>query len=234
MSNKKTNQIISKDTIARLVKDIVNINKTPLHDNNIYYSHDETDMLKGYAMIVGPSETPYQYGYYFFELNFPTDYPSSPPLVLYKTNGDKIRFNPNLYTNEKVCISILNSWRGDSWSSCQTISTVLLTLCTLLCNDPLLNEPGITKEHKDMTCYNKIIEYKNIDIAINRMLKKEVGIFQPQFERFYPIMEEQYKKNKNKIIEFIEKKISEQTQGSETVISSFYGMNVIINYLTLK
>ena len=234
MSIKKTNQIISKDTIARLVKDITYINKNPLNDNNIYYIHSDEDMLKGYAMIVGPSETPYQYGYYFFELNFPSDYPSSPPLVLYKTNGDRIRFNPNLYTNEKVCISILNTWSGPGWSACQTISTVLLTLGTLLCNDPLLNEPGIQKDHKDMASYNKIIEYKNIDIAINRMLKKEVGIFQPQFERFYAIMEEQYKKNKNKIDEFIEKKILEETQKSETVISSFYGMNVIINYSNLS
>ena len=50
---------ISKDTINRLLKDVKQIMKNPLYDNGIYYQHDEEDMLKGYALIVGPSDTPY-------------------------------------------------------------------------------------------------------------------------------------------------------------------------------
>ena len=83
-------------------------------------------------MIVGPSETPYFGGFYFFEFKYPGDYPHSPPEVIYKTNGDNIRFNPNLYVNGKVCISLLNTWRGEQWTSCQTITTVLLNLCLFL------------------------------------------------------------------------------------------------------
>jgi ubiquitin-protein ligase len=155
---------IKKETIQRLIKDVKQLKKYPLHDNNIYYLHDEENILKGYALIIGSSDTPYFGGYYFFELNYPQDYPHSPPKVIFVTNGDNIRFNPNLYTSGKVCISLLKTCRGDQWTSCQTISSVLLTLGTLLCKNPLLNEPGISIYHRDFNNYTKIIEYKNMSI----------------------------------------------------------------------
>ena len=150
---------ISKESVNRLLKDVKNIIKNPLFDNGIYYIHDDSDLLKGYALIIGPEDTPYFGGYYFFELKFPFDYPHTPPKVTYYTNGDDVRFNPNLYKCGKVCVSLLNTWRGEQWTSCQTISTVLLTLCTLLCKNPLLNEPGVSFTHADMKKYNVIIEY---------------------------------------------------------------------------
>ena len=161
---------ISKETITRLLRDVKQIIKNPLTENGIYYIHDDTDMLKGYALIIGPSETPYFGGNYFFEFEYPRDYPHSPPKVKYWTNGKKIRFNPNLYTCGKVCVSLLNTWRGEQWTSCQTISTVLLTLCTLLCKNPLLNEPGVNKHHIDIANYEKIIEYANLNIAVSDMV----------------------------------------------------------------
>ena len=157
---------ISKETIKRLVSDVKNIKKDSLESEGIYYIHDDIDILKGYAMIIGPKDTPYFGGFYFFELQFPVDYPHSPPSVIYKTNGDNIRFNPNLYVNGKVCISLLNTWRGEQWTSCQTLSTILLNLCTLFCKNPLFNEPGIKKFHPDIVNYEKIIEYANLNIAV--------------------------------------------------------------------
>jgi ubiquitin-conjugating enzyme E2 Z len=156
MSTEKTT-VLTKDTITRLLHDVKHVIKNPLTDNGIYYTHDDEDMLKGYALIVGPSDTPYFGGFFFFEIQYPANYPHSPPHVIYCTNGDNIRFNPNLYTSGKVCVSILNTWRGEQWTSCQTISTLLLTLCTLLCKEPLLNEPGVTKGHEDFINYTKII-----------------------------------------------------------------------------
>ena len=231
MSIEKTISL-SKETIRRLLNDVKTIINTPLTDHGIYYSHDEDDIMKGYALIIGPSETPYFGGFYFFELHFPVDYPHSPPLVLYCTNGDNIRFNPNLYVNGKVCISLLNTWRGEQWTSCQTISTILLNLCTLLCNNPLLNEPGITSKHTDLQKYNKIIEFKNIDVAIIQMMKKKVGVFPEKFEGFYPIMKEYFLKNKEGILSFIENKEQNQ-EHSECYIINIYNMNVCINWARL-
>ena len=38
---------ISKDAIKRLLKDIQQIIKSPLHDQGIYYKHSETNILEG-------------------------------------------------------------------------------------------------------------------------------------------------------------------------------------------
>jgi len=222
-------KVITKETITRLLSDVKDIMKKPLTSNGIYYVHDDENMLKGYAMIEGPDETPYFSGFYCFEIFYPTDYPHSPPKVDYCTNGESIRFNPNLYTNKKVCISLLNTWRGEQWTSCQTISTLLLTLCTLLCKDPLLNEPGVTKKDRDFDNYTKIIEYKNIDIAILQMIKKKTGIFPEQFTVFYPIMKEIFLKNRDYIKAFLQEKAT-RFEIPEKVTTSLYSMNVMIDY----
>ncbi len=221
---------ISKESISRLLKDVKQIIKNPLTDQGIYYIHDDTDMLKGYAMIIGPSDTPYFGGYYFFELNYPTDYPHTPPKVKYCTNGNNIRFNPNLYTCGKVCISLLNTWRGDQWTSCQTISTVLLTLCTLLCKDPLFNEPGVSKGHRDIASYNEIIEYSNVSIAICEIVDKNPSVYLPFFEYFYSFVKENFNENYDKIIEFVQNKDKEFNGEQKIFSTGYYNMNVAVEY----
>ena len=116
-----TKVVIPKDTVMRLLKDIRGVmTDATLDDCGIIYRHSETDMLTGYACIAGPSDTLYFGGYYFFLFKFPTNYPHSPPIVSYLTNTNNIRFHPNFYVNKKVCVSIVNSWRGEQWSGCQT------------------------------------------------------------------------------------------------------------------
>jgi ubiquitin-conjugating enzyme E2 Z len=221
---------VSKETISRLLKDVKQILKNPLTENGIYYIHDDTDMMKGYALIIGPSETPYFGGNYFFELNYPVDYPHSPPKVKYWTNANNIRFNPNLYVCGKVCVSLLNTWRGDQWTSCQTISTVLLTLCTLLCSNPLLNEPGVCKSHNDMSSYNEIIEFANIDVAVCDIVEKKQSVFMPFFENFYPFIKENFIKNYEKLLEIANKKNEEFKNQVVNFKTGYYSMNVNVDY----
>jgi ubiquitin-conjugating enzyme E2 Z len=221
---------ISKETINRLLKDVKEIMKNPLTDQGIYYIHDDEDMLKGYALIIGPSDTPYFGGSYFFEINYPTDYPHSPPKVKYCTNSNMVRFNPNLYVCGKVCVSLLNTWRGDQWTSCQSISTVLLTLCTLLCKDPLLNEPGVTSGHKDMKNYNEIIEYSNLNIACCDILLRKSGVYLHFFENFYPFVKENFIKNYEQLLKFAEKKNKTLNNSEVNFRTGYYSMNININY----
>jgi len=232
MEEPTISKVIPKDTLIRLLRDVKTLMKTPLTDNGIFYVHDDVEVLKGYAMIVGPKDTPYFGGYYLFSLNYPTDYPHSPPKVTYHTNGDGIRFNPNLYKCGKVCISLLNTWRGEQWTSCQTISSVLLTLCTLLCKDPLLNEPGINNAHKDFDTYSRIIEYKNIEIAYLHMINKDERVFSPQFDVFYRYMKEYFYKNADAIAENLEKHKNESPQ-PEKLTTSLYSMTTILDYKKL-
>ena len=221
---------ISKETTSRLLKDIKHIIKNPLTENGIYYVHDDTDMLKGYALIIGPSDKPYFGGNYFFEFVYPSDYPHSPPKVKYWTNGNNIRFNPNLYVCGKVCVSLLNTWRGDQWTSCQTISTVLLTMCTLLCKNPLLNEPGVNNKHQDMNSYNEIIEFSNLDIAVCDIVSKKNGVYMPFFDHFYTFIKENFNKNYEKLLEIATKKNIEFKNQVVNFRTSYYSMNINVDY----
>ena len=218
---------ISKSAIKRLLLDVKEIIKNPLETNGIYYKHDSTDMLKGTAMIIGPQDTPYQYGYYLFKFKFPSNYPFAPPKVEYMTNDGRTRFNPNLYRNGKVCVSILNTWSGDQWTGCQTISSVLLTLCTLLNDNPLLNEPGIHSTNKNIIPYNNILRYKNFEHAIYKIITKKMEVF----SHFYPIIIELFLKNYNSILE----KINEYKKKCDkcTLNTNIYRMETYIDYDTL-
>lgn len=226
----ESNKVITTETVKRLLKDVKQIIKHPLTDNGIYYSHDETDITKGYAMIVGSSDTPYFGGYYFFMFNFPFDYPFSPPNVTYMTNDGFTRFNPNLYKCGKVCVSILNTWAGDKWSSCQTINSILLTLCSLLNNAPLENEPGQTKHSQDFIPYQKSIEYKNIDFSICDLINTNKNKIPQPFEIFYPFMKQHFLYNYDKLLTYVQSKNKEASNEIVTI----YKMCTYIDYTNLE
>ena len=225
-SNILTPTFVSKDTMRRIISDIKEIRANPLTAHGIYYEHDDSEILKGKALIIGPADTPYADGFYFFKFKFPANYPHAPPVVDFCTSDGVTRFNPNLYRSGKVCLSILNTWKGEQWSGCQTLSSVLLAICTVFNDAPLLNEPGLTKEHRDFDNYNKIITYKNIQVGIIGMLSNEK--IKTDFECFDEIMQEHFIKNKEKIrLRIEEKKEKEQ---NETISTSVYQLNININY----
>lgn len=161
---------LSRDTFKRLVKDVKDLITDPLTSHGIYYQHNDDNILTGYAMIIGPAGTPYADGFYFFKFTFPTNYPFAPPVLTYLTNDGTTRFNPNFYKTGKVCLSILNTWKGERWTACQSISTVLLVLCSTLNEYPLTNEPGILAQNKQVLPYNDILMYKNMTYSIVQQL----------------------------------------------------------------
>lgn len=217
---------ISKNTITRLIKDIRQLKKEPLHDQGVYYKHDEDDLLKGYALIIGPADTPYENGFYLFELLYPTDYPFTPPKLNFLTQDGITRFNPNLYRSGKVCLSLLNTWRGEQWTSCQTISSILLTLVTVFNDSPLLNEPGVTKNHPDFNNYNDIITFKNFDTAIYNTIH---NINENSINKlFHEEIIENYQKN----YDTIKNKINalKKNKKNMLIITNIYNMKINIDY----
>ena len=105
--------------IKRIISDIRDITSDPVENIHIWY--DEVNLTKIRALIIGPRDTPYEDGFYFFTLDFPNTYPFNSPSAKFETINNIIRFNPNLYEGGKVCLSILGTWQGPKWSSIQTI-----------------------------------------------------------------------------------------------------------------
>ena len=220
-----------EEYLKRIILDIKDITKNPI--DNIYYLPDDENIKFGYAMIIGPENTPYQYGYYLFKFEFNNEYPYSPPKVTYHTNDGIIRFNPNFYRNGKVCLSILNTWQGEKWSSCQSIRSILITLQMTLNDNPLLNEPGInpTTHKLQIMTYNEIITYKNIELAIIRYLENHENC-PLLFAMFHEIMIEKYIENKENIMEIINKNKKSACDNTQKFIN-IYNMPSLCNYDTL-
>lgn len=109
------------------------------------------DLFHWQATIMGPPDSPYQGGVFFLTIHFPTDYPFKPPKVAFTTRI----YHPNINSNGSICLDILRS----QWSPALTISKVLLSICSLLCDpnpdDPLV--PEIARLYKtDREKYNEL------------------------------------------------------------------------------
>ena len=178
----------------RILVDIKNYKKSELENCGIYCHFNDENIHQCYAMIIGPKDTPYANGFYYFDINFTKNYPMEPPKVKFITYGKKIRFNPNLYVEGKVCLSILGTWNGPGWTSCCTLNTVLLSIQSLLHEHPIQNEPGWEKcSDERSTSYNKVIEYGNVCVASIDQIKKPPRGCEP----FLPIMKSKLLENRN-------------------------------------
>lgn len=63
------------------------------------------------------------------------------------TGRHTVRFNPNLYNDGKVCLSVLNTWHGrpeEKWNPhTSSLLQVLVSIQSLiLVSEPYFNEPG--------------------------------------------------------------------------------------------
>lgn len=183
---------IPQKNMARIMKDKRAISLSPLIDEGIYVLHDENDVTVSRVIIIGPDDTPYAKGMYCFEIEFPPNYPYSPLKAKFKTNDGRTRLHPNFYSNGKVCVSVIGTWAGPGWSSCQTFASVLLTFRSLMIENPLWQEPGYNNEKSSrITSYNEVITYENLRIGILQMLTSPPT----GFEGFVPIMREHYLRN---------------------------------------
>ncbi|XP_061192388.1 ubiquitin-conjugating enzyme E2 Z-like [Saccostrea echinata] len=158
--------------LMRIKRDIMSIYNEPPPCMCIV-PHKE-DMTVIHALITGPFDTPYEGGFFYFIIRCPPDYPIRPPRVKLMTTGDnQVRFNPNLYKNGKVCLSILGTWSGPAWSPAQSLSSVLISIQSLMNEKPYHNEPGFERERMagDMKRYNEIIQHETLRVAVCDMLE---------------------------------------------------------------
>ncbi|XP_069180397.1 baculoviral IAP repeat-containing protein 6 isoform X6 [Procambarus clarkii] len=124
---------------------------------------DRLDIMK--VLITGPEDTPYANGCFEFDVYFPVDYPTSPLHINLQTTGEgRVRFNPNLYQDGKVCLSILNTWHGrpeEKWNpQTSSLLQVLVSIQSLIfVSEPYFNEPGYERSRGTPTAMQNSREY---------------------------------------------------------------------------
>jgi ubiquitin-protein ligase len=215
----------------RDVAHVLGPSKETLEKTGIYFQSDESNIFHGTAMLVGQKDTPYYGGYYFFDIIFPADYPFSPIKVKTLTQDGKTRFNPNMYVEGKVCLSILNTWHdGPQWSSVQTLESVLLVMMADVLNAvPLNNEPayynaGLNDQAK---IYNRMLFHANVKTAILTMLQTPPPFAIP----FLDIMRSVFLTNYSGVL--LDAETHEVTWDGRSEMLAVYGMTVRYDFARL-
>lgn len=145
------------------------------------------DVLK--ALIIGPADTPYANGCFVFDVYFPSDYPGAPLQIwMETTGGGRVRFNPNLYQDGAVCLSLLNTFEGkpeELWNPLKsTLLQVLVSIQSLiLVAEPIFNGPGNEQQFGTAEgthasrAYNHDIRTMTMRYAILAQLRSRCPIF---------------------------------------------------------
>ncbi|KRZ52811.1 putative ubiquitin-conjugating enzyme protein 17 [Trichinella nativa] len=174
----------------RIAREIASLeNNIPLNESNsIFVCIDESrcDLMK--VLITGPDQTPYQNGCFEFDVFFPANYPFVPPKMTFlTTNSGEVRFNPNLYQDGKVCLSILNTWEGrpeEKWNPyCSLLQLLVSVQALIFVKEPYFNEPGFEKyictdkgQHLSKS-YNQQLNHATLQLAIVEQLRKPPECF---------------------------------------------------------
>jgi ubiquitin-conjugating enzyme E2 A len=104
--------------------------------------------------IKGPSDSPFENGFFDVLIRFDSDYPVKPPSVKFLST----LYHPNIYRDGKICIDIL---QPHEWVSTQTVRTIMLSIISLLC-DPNPASPANREAAelyvKDKNAYNEKVK----------------------------------------------------------------------------
>jgi ubiquitin-protein ligase len=142
-------------------------------------------------------------GCFVFDILLPPNYPDSPPkFQLLTTGGGKVRFNPNLYADGKVCLSILGTWSGPAWIPGQSsLCQVLISIQSFILGEsqPYGNEPGYERMlntadgKKASEAYNRQQRYNTLAHSMLPALKKPPFGFEQAVKLHYTAKKEEIK-----------------------------------------
>ena len=107
-------------TLERITKEYNDNQKDPPEGCSSCLENDE-DMYHWKATILGPENSPYEFGVFFLDIEFPSDYPYNPPKIQFTT---KI-YHPNIDSDGRILVASLFA---NGWDSCITIHKVLQTI----------------------------------------------------------------------------------------------------------
>ncbi|CAF3952491.1 unnamed protein product [Rotaria sordida] len=199
-------QIPNATCLARIKRDITGVFKDP--PPGVFIAPDPDNITKIHALVVGPFDTPYEGGFFYFIIRCPPDYPIRAPRCRLMTTGNNtVRFNPNLYRNGKVCLSILGTWSGPSWSPAQCLSSLIISIQSLMSENPYHNEPGYEQERTsgDSKDYNEVIKHETLRVAVCEILENQNScpkqlreVIIKQFFEFFEYYVDTCKKNLDK------------------------------------
>ena len=128
-----------------LMKQLRELSKNP--NESFSVGMDGENIFKWNVLIVGPPDSLYEGGFFKAVIEFPDDFPNSPPVLTFTSK----MYHPNIYPDGKVCISILHPPGEDKFNEFESaeerwrpiigIEAVLISVVSML-SSPNINSPA--------------------------------------------------------------------------------------------
>ena len=120
--------------MKRITKELNHLKKSQL--KGVQAAPKGKDMFHWTGTIEGPKDSCYENGMFDLDINFPKNYPFSPPKIKFKTKV----YHCNISSDGSICLDIIKN----QWSPILKISQVLISIQSLLCDpnpdDPLVSD----------------------------------------------------------------------------------------------
>ncbi len=212
----------------RLAGDIRVFTKSKMIGKEYDVWFNSEDISKSKMVIYGSEDSCYKDCILYFDVECSSEYPTKPPQFKFITPINQ-RFHPNLYATGKVCLTILNTWHDskvEGWSMSFTLESILITIRSLLHNNPLSEEPGQQCSEKTEKAKNYYIgaKYYALDNTFSYFLS-DINIPTELLDK----MKKYFKDH----VESYEKTIQELELYNGKIICYFHGQ-VIISVEHLK
>jgi ubiquitin-protein ligase len=112
----------------RLREELIKLKTAP--PPGIIAEPDESNILKWFYVIRGPSETPFEGGVYIGKLIFPSEYPMKAPSIHMLTPSGRFQINM------KICMS-MSDFHPESWNPMWSVATIIQGVQSFMASDEL-------------------------------------------------------------------------------------------------
>lgn len=128
-----------------LAKQLRDLNKNPVEGFSAGLV-DDSNIFEWEIMIIGPTDTPYEGGFFKARMTFPREYPNLPPKLTFTSKF----YHPNVYDDGRVCISILHppgddqmsgESSGERWLPIHTVESILISVISMI-SSPNADSPA--------------------------------------------------------------------------------------------
>jgi ubiquitin-protein ligase len=201
-------KFITGNSMRQIAKELLSHSKSlPLElESSIFYRYNPNNLKFHEFVIAAPEGTPYDSGCFHFRMYCSSEYPNKNPQVnIYTTGNGNVKFNPNLYADGKICLSILGTWSaqaGESWiPGTSTMMQIMISIQSLvLVSEPYFNEAGYEKYYgtengkKSSEQYNHSVRLNCMKWAMIDMMKNPTKGFEVTIEKHFRLKAEYIKK----------------------------------------
>ena len=158
------------------------------------------------------------------------------------TGRHTVRFNPNLYNDGKVCLSVLNTWHGrpeEKWNPhTSSLLQVLVSIQSLiLVSEPYFNEPGYERSrgtpsgNQNSRDYDVNIRQATVKWAMLEQIRSPTPCFKQVVHTHFWLKRREIEKQCEDWIADMEAQVESDPNGTRAVATSLAALKVSLTRL---